>query len=71
MAYDIYGNYLKPGHCEVHPWVNEPYPCCQCMEEEWDEKRQMDEEYERYCKEQMRKEYIKHLEQSQHSEGGE
>ena len=30
MAYDIHGNHLTPGHCEVHPHVSEPYPCWIC-----------------------------------------
>lgn len=30
MAYDIYGNNLRSGHCEVHPWVHESYPCSAC-----------------------------------------
>lgn len=30
MSFDIYGNYLIPGHCEVHPEIAEPYPCSQC-----------------------------------------
>ena len=33
MAYDIYGNYLRPGHCEVHPEVPELFPCYRCIEE--------------------------------------
>lgn len=32
MAFDIYGNRLTPGHCEVHPWVHCEYPCPVCME---------------------------------------
>jgi hypothetical protein len=30
MAYDIHGNDLRPGHCEVHPWVHQEYPCSIC-----------------------------------------
>lgn len=30
MAYDIYGNNLRIGYCEVHPQVNEEYPCSLC-----------------------------------------
>jgi len=30
MGYDIHGNKLEPGHCEVHPWVHQEYPCSQC-----------------------------------------
>ena len=33
MAFDIYGNYLRPGHCEVHPEVPELFPCYRCIEE--------------------------------------
>lgn len=33
MAYDIFGNHLQPGHCEVHPDVAEPYPCTCCFED--------------------------------------
>ena len=33
MAYDIYGNHLRPGHCEVHPDTRGDYPCSCCIEE--------------------------------------
>lgn len=33
MAWDIYGNPLQRGHCEVHPHVHEEYPCSVCMSE--------------------------------------
>lgn len=33
MSWDIYGNPLRRGHCEVHPTVAEPYPCFACHEE--------------------------------------
>ena len=33
MAYDIYGNTLQSGHCEVHPYVHEEYPCSVCVAE--------------------------------------
>ena len=32
MAFDIYGNLLQRGYCEVHPDVPEEYPCSICME---------------------------------------
>jgi hypothetical protein len=32
MAFDIYGNHLRRGHCEVHPDQPEEYPCSICME---------------------------------------
>jgi hypothetical protein len=31
--YDIYGGHLRRGHCEVHPWVHEYYPCSVCHSE--------------------------------------
>ena len=30
MAYDIYGNHLRRGYCEVHPDIHEEYPCSEC-----------------------------------------
>jgi hypothetical protein len=33
MGFDIYGNRLLPGHCEVHPHVHEEYPCSVCLSE--------------------------------------
>lgn len=33
MAFDIYGNTLRRGHCEVHPHVHEEYPCSVCDRE--------------------------------------
>lgn len=33
MSYDIYGNPLQRGHCEVHPHVHEEYPCSVCIQE--------------------------------------
>lgn len=32
MSFDIYGQRLRAGHCEVHPDVHEPYPCFVCLE---------------------------------------
>lgn len=31
MSYDIYGEPLRRGHCEVHPHVHEEYPCSVCL----------------------------------------
>jgi len=31
MAFDIYGNILRNGYCEVHPNVHEEYPCALCL----------------------------------------
>lgn len=59
MPFDIYGGELRRGHCEVHPWVHEPYPCSVCYMEaqhEEDLKRLHSEipdprvdEYNRWC----------------------
>jgi hypothetical protein len=51
MAYDIYGEVLGKGCCEVHPWVNQSYPCSTC----YDESRQ-DAQKNDYDK-QMEREY--------------
>jgi len=31
MSPTIWGDYLQPGHCEIHPDVPEPYPCVLCV----------------------------------------
>lgn len=33
MPYDIYGNDLRRGYCEVHPHVQQEYPCDLCYRE--------------------------------------
>ena len=33
MSFDIYGNHLRAGYCEVHPEIHEEYPCSICLEE--------------------------------------
>ncbi len=45
MAWDIYGERLERGHCEVHPHVHEEYPCSICLAESR-EKRRMQKEQE-------------------------
>lgn len=57
MAFDIYGNYLKPGYCEVHADVHESYPCRICMDDE-----QKDAHY-RDLYEQEKRQYFELLEQ--------
>lgn len=37
--WDIYGNHLKPGHCEVHPHVAQSYPCSTCNAEQIERER--------------------------------
>ena len=67
MAYDIYGERLTPGHCEVHPWVHESYPCCECMSQSRAEQHYreaekeylaaLEQEYQAYC-EAAEEEYL-------------
>lgn len=33
MPFDIYGQPLASGACEVHPHINQEYPCSQCLSE--------------------------------------
>ena len=47
MTYDIYGNNLASGHCEVHPWVGEIYPCSLCYAESKPKHDPRQKEYER------------------------
>lgn len=44
MAFDIYGGTLLRGHCEVHPWVHEEFPCPVCIREDRDRKKAKAEE---------------------------
>lgn len=52
MAFDIYGENLRSGHCEVHPWVHEEYPCSVCYSESDQKQKQSksdSEQYQEYC----------------------
>jgi len=57
MAFDIYGQPLRRGHCEVHPDVWGEYPCALCITEQQEHEcaREHDrarmEEYERQLEE--------------------
>jgi hypothetical protein len=55
MAWDIYGNTLRRGYCEVHPDVPQEYPCIFCMRDIENENRQRDEQalIDAYHQEQM------------------
>jgi formate dehydrogenase assembly factor FdhD len=56
MAYDIYGNNLRKGYCEVHPHVAQEYPCGLCdMDRQTQEARRRHEETHRqeYFKDQQ------------------
>lgn len=52
MAFDIYGDRLRPGHCEVHPDVHDEYPCYLCLQEQG---------RDHYDYEQQRREYEREL----------
>lgn len=51
MPWDIYGQPLSTGHCEVHPLIPQPHPCEVCREdadrEEERAQRAWEEEQER------------------------
>lgn len=44
MSFDIYGEHLQRGDCEVHPWVHEDYPCSICLSENAQRRREKAEE---------------------------
>ena len=44
MGYDIYGNTLQRGHCEVHPHVHEEFPCSVCIAEKENHDKQQQEQ---------------------------
>lgn len=48
MSYDIYGNPLRRGHCEVHPHVHEEYPCSVCIQENENRNSQQQSECDYY-----------------------
>jgi hypothetical protein len=62
MAYDIYGNRLLPGHCEVHPHVHETYPCSICYSEMNADKARQQQEQEPQERMYTRAEVIKLVE---------
>lgn len=38
MSWDIYGNPLRPGHCEAHPDIAQHFPCSICRQAQEQEK---------------------------------
>lgn len=64
MAFDIYGNDLRPGYCEVHPQVGEEYPCWICCKEidQENERQRLNREFQqaqdRDYQKAMEKEYL-------------
>jgi hypothetical protein len=60
MAWDIYGNDLRRGYCEIHPWVQEEYPCSLCDVERRESERREKErcslrEQSLYTEEEVKK----------------
>ncbi len=55
MAFDIYGENLRSGHCEVHPHVHESYPCSVCYDESRRDAQQSN--YHKDAEIECRKEY--------------
>lgn len=53
MPFDIYGESLRRGYCEVHPHVNQSYPCDLCYAEH---DRQSEKEREKKQYEAMERE---------------
>lgn len=62
MAWDIYGNHLRPGYCEVHPHVPEEYPCMLCRI------RDREEQENRFRGMQQEREYFKAMEEQHNHE---
>lgn len=48
MSFDIYGENLRQGHCEVHPNVHEEYPCSVCLSES-SQKNDHAQQYQKHC----------------------
>lgn len=61
MAWDIYGNNLRRGYCEVHPYVPEEYPCYICMQE-------IDRENERHYEQQRQDDLVRQYNEQQECE---
>jgi len=60
MSYDIYGQTLRRGYCEVHPDMHQKYPCDMCManereyyENSVDRDHYEQEMWEQYCKDMI------------------
>jgi hypothetical protein len=70
MPWDIFGNLLCPGYCEVHPHIHEEYPCSLCIVEARDmlkdirdrAHQRMVDEHEKEMYEQAEREHYEILE---------
>jgi len=56
MSYDIYGERLQRGHCEVHPWVAVEWPCPICMQESSAQKAER-RAYDEDCRKLQQEQY--------------
>ncbi|MFA5630306.1 MAG: hypothetical protein WC997_02240 [Porticoccaceae bacterium] len=65
MSFDIYGNPLARGHCEVHPHVHEEYPCSVCISEKQSHYQQQNYQCSGGCESEhylgQAQEHIEHL----------
>lgn len=59
MSFDIYGNHLESGFCEVHPHVRQEYPCDICLRDARERKRKSIESRK------VQQEYYKNLQEEQ------
>lgn len=50
MSYDIYGNKLRSGYCEVHPDIPGQFPCGECERERqyYEQQSRQGAEYDEY-----------------------
>lgn len=60
MTWDIHGQPLERGHCEVHPWVHMEYPCNVCLAD--NERRQLEKQQEQDYAEEMERAYYEDME---------
>lgn len=65
MRYDIYGNPLQCGHCEVHPHVHEEYPCSVCLTEKQQHEAAEQTQYNQHVVDQHIESLREELEQTQ------
>lgn len=62
MSWDIYGNPLRRGYCEVHPDVHQEYPCSICMAAKQQQSQPHNELEKLQYEFAQQGDYIRHLE---------
>ena len=62
MSWDIYGNPLRRGYCEVHPDVHQEYPCSICMAQKQQQSQPHNELEQLQYEFAQQGDYIRHLE---------